>query len=173
VQIFSSTRNTWERKPSEVVWMRPSFSRAADSLCYRSHLPAGSLKRTSQPLWDTCSNRLLILWRSQTKSPSVSQLYRAEVVTPQENAGKPSAPNTHLFRIRVSILEYLVLCAVNVGKHSGTNLHLLCTRECTLEKTFMCVVNVGNPLGEAQFFINIEEFILGQGNTSAANVGNP
>ena len=72
----------------------------------------------------------------------------------------------------MSILEYLVLCAVNVGKHSGTNPHLLCTREYTLEKT-ICVVNVGNPLSEAQSSINIEEFILGQGNTNAANVGNP
>ena len=123
-------------------------------------------------MWDTCSNRPLILWRSQIQAPNVSQLYRAEVITPQENARKPSAPNTHLFRIRVSILEYLVLCAVNVGKHSGTNPHLLCTREYTLEKT-ICVVNVGNPLSEAQSSINIEEFILGQGNTSAANVGNP
>ena len=172
MQIFSSTRNTWERKPSEVVWMRPSFSRAADSLCYRSHLPAGSLKRTSRPLWDTCSNRPLILWRSQTQSPSASQLYRAEVITPQENARKPSAPNTHLFRIRVSILEYLVLCAVNVGKHSGTNPHLLYTREPTLENGFMCVVNLENPSGKAQLCVNIKAFRLEQCNIIAANVGN-
>ena len=143
-------------------------------MCHRSHCAVGSLKRTSQPSWDIYSNRPLILWRSQTQSPSAGQLHKAgKAVTPGENARKPSAPNTHLFRTMVSTVEDSVLCAVNVGKHSSTNPHLFCTRESTLEKSFMYVVNVENLLGKAQPSINIEEFILGQGSTSAANVGNP
>eukprot|EP00069_Balaena_mysticetus_P021349 bmy_13330T0 len=56
---------------------------------------------------------------SQTRLPSVRQLYKAEkVITAGENARKPSAGNMQLFRTRVSTLEDTVLCAVNVGKHS-------------------------------------------------------
>lgn len=143
------------------------FLRATHSIYHRSLFLLGKF----WPPWDVCSNRLLILWRHEIKTPSGGQLYKAEVIT-GESAKKPSALDRHLFKTRVSPVEDSVLFAVNVGKHSGSNPHLLYTRESTLEKGFMYLANVKNLLDKAQPSVNMEKFILVQYRTSAANVEN-
>lgn len=149
------------------MWTGPLLSRAGDPVVWESPLPVERLRRTcclARGIW---GKRPLVLGRSQRKSPSAGQHYKAEkVITPGENARMPSVPNTRLFRTTV-------LCAVNVGKHSGTNLHLSYTRDTILEKDIMSFVNAENPLGRALPSVNMERLTLGPGNTSAANVGSP
>ena len=107
------------------------------------------------------------------KSLSLEYPLKGEnIIIPWDNARKPLAVTTHLFRTRAALLADSVLCVVNVGNLLPMAVNSIIMRDFTLEEGLMIAMNKGNPLPEALPSVIIREFTLDKGFMPAVNVGN-